>query len=179
MKGQLLLIIDVQSGFFQGTPKPHQVEQVIARLNALSAGARAAGVPVIFTQHDGTPEDGYVPHSPGWQLHPELKREAADLVVRKTACDCFYRTSLAETLQGLGARELIISGYATEFCIDSTVRRAASEGFKVVLVSDAHTTTDQEVLKAEQIIAHHNRTLANLAQPGNPIQVKPTREVTF
>ena len=63
----------------------------------------------------------------------------------------------------------------TEFCVDTTVRAASSRGFDVVLVADGHTTGDT-ALSAAQIIAHHNATLANLAQVGHPVRVLTAHE---
>jgi nicotinamidase-related amidase len=179
MTGQALVVIDVQAGLFSGPSEPHDAAGVLARINDLAMRARAAGVPVIFIQHDGLADDGLEPGAPGWRLHPLLVRTPADIVVRKTACDAFYRSALAETLARAGVREIVITGFATEFCVETTVRRAASEGFDVVLVSDAHTTGDRPVLPAWQIIAHHNWVLANLVQPDNPVQVRPASEVEF
>ena len=51
---------------------------------------------------------------------------------------------------------VIISGMQTQYCVDTTTRRAFSEGYKVTLVSDAHSTFDTEVLRAEDIVKHHN-----------------------
>jgi nicotinamidase-related amidase len=52
-------------------------------------------------------------------------------------------------------------GFATEFCVDSTLRNAASKDFAIVVVADAHTTADNPVLKAELIRQHHNWAWAN------------------
>jgi hypothetical protein len=61
--------------------------------------------------------------------------------------------------------------------VDATCRRAASEGFDVTLVADGHTTEDTPTLPAAQIIAHHNRTLGQLAHPDHPIAVRPRAEI--
>jgi nicotinamidase-related amidase len=52
-------------------------------------------------------------------------------------------------------------GFATDFCVDSTLRSAASKDFAVIVVADAHTTADNPVLKAEQVRQHHNWAWAN------------------
>ena len=44
-------------------------------------------------------------------------------------------------------------------CVDSACRAAKALGYRVTLVYDAHTTFDNDVLPAERIVAHHNRTL--------------------
>lgn len=50
-------------------------------------------------------------------------------------------------------------GCKTQHCIDSAVRTATISGLDVTLVGDGHSTNDTDVLIAEQIITHHNRTL--------------------
>ncbi len=59
-----------------------------------------------------------------------------------------------------GANRLIVVGAQSEVCVDTTCRRAFSLGFDVVLPADGHSTWDNDVLTASQIIAHTNRTLA-------------------
>jgi nicotinamidase-related amidase len=49
----------------------------------------------------------------------------------------------------------------TEFCIDTTCRRAYSLGYEIILVEDAHSTWNNNVLQAPQIIAHHNLVLGD------------------
>ena len=51
----------------------------------------------------------------------------------------------------------------TEFCVDTAVRAAFERGYKITLVKDAHSTGDTRVLKAKDIIAHHNATLRDFA----------------
>ena len=47
-----LLVIDVQCGLFDDSPRPFEADAVIDRINALTAQARTAGVPVVFIQHE-------------------------------------------------------------------------------------------------------------------------------
>ena len=77
-----------------------------------------------------------------------------------------------------GSAHLVVTGMQTEFCVDTTCRRAISLGLNVTLVSDAHTTIDA-AFPAEQIIRHHNTVLPRLAHPSHHITVRPSREVTF
>lgn len=67
----------------------------------------------------------------------------------------------------------------TEYCVDTTSRRAISMGYDVTLVSDAHTTIDNKLLTAAQVIAHHNSLLHGFDAGSNAITVKPADEVTF
>ncbi len=157
-----VLVIDAQTGLFCAQPPPFEAEAVIARINAVTAKARQAGAPVIFIQHDGQPGgEDVVPFTEGWKLHPNLKVRPGELVLRKTTCDAFYGTSLEAELRSRGITTLLLMGYATDFCVDTTLRSAVSKDFRVVVVADAHTTSENPVLKASQVRAHHNWAWAN------------------
>ncbi len=55
---------------------------------------------------------------------------------------------------------MVIAGMKALYCVDSTCRAARDLGFDAVLIADGHTCTDTPALKAENIVAHHNATLA-------------------
>ena len=99
-------------------------------------------------------------NSAGWQLQKDLVIEESDIRVRKTTGDSFLRTELEEKLKLLDIDNLIICGYASEFCIDNTIRRATGLGYTVQIVSDAHTTHEKAHLSARKIREHHNITLS-------------------
>ena len=153
-----VLVIDVQIKVFDTDPRPFEADDVVKRINHVTTLARAAGVPVFFIQHEAP---GYLDHeSAGWQLQNDLVIEDRDIRMRKTTGDPFLRTALEEKLKSLDITNLVICGYASEFCIDSTTRRATSLGFTVQLVSDAHTTHEKKHLSAKKIREHHNLTLS-------------------
>lgn len=80
-------------------------------------------------------------------------------------------------LEKENVKNLIICGYAIEFCIDSTVRAAAALGYSIDLISDGHTTHDQSHAKAELIIKHHNETLSNIKSFGVSIAAVESNEI--
>ena len=154
-----LLLIDAQVGFFEGEMPVHDAPIVLERLGVLAEQAREAGVPVIFVRHDAEPAiDGPV--------HPALGPFDGDWVVTKLTPDSFHGTTLKMKLDELGITALVIAGFQTELCIDTTVRRAWSLGYEVTLVADAHSTFDfaDMPLTAEQTIAHHNAILGDFAE---------------
>lgn len=174
-----VLVIDVQLAPFNTPPPVYRGEQVLAAINRLIAWARGRALPVIFVQHDGPVGSPMEPHSANWQLHPGLRREAGDAIVRKTACDAFHQSELQAVLQQHDVGQLLVCGFASEFCVDTTVRRAAVEGYQTVLVTDAHSTKDRPALDAERIVAHHNWLLPRIVLPGNPISGKSVEQITL
>jgi nicotinamidase-related amidase len=161
-----LLVIDVQQILCSGHYPAFEVGGVIKRINAVSHKARAAGVLVVVVQHE-TEGGGDMDHgTDGWRLAPELDTHTSDVRLRKAGSDAFHETELQAVLQARGIERLVICGLQSEFCVDSTTRRALALGYPVTLVSDGHSTLDNGVLTAAQISAHHNQTLANLDSYG-------------
>lgn len=172
-----LLIIDMQVGSFGPDAKRHDVSGLVARLNAIARRVREAGGAVIFVQHDGPEGDVHHPSQPGWALLSELEKRASDRVVRKTACDAFLNTELDGVLAQDGIRDLIVTGCATDYCVDTTVRAALARGYRTVVPSDGHTTADRPHLNAAKIIEHHNAIWRDFLAPGGPAKVCACAEV--
>jgi nicotinamidase-related amidase len=150
-----VLVVDVQVGLIEG-PKPvYEGAATVGRIKLLTDRARAAGLPVIYIQdNDVAPVE-----SDDWQLHPALEARPGDLRLRKAYADSFYHTTLHDKLSALGIRRLVICGCKTDACVEMTCRRAVSLGYDVVLVGDAHTTTDNRFLTAPQSIGYYNVVL--------------------
>ncbi len=171
-----LLIIDVQQALCTGAEAAFDSDRVIERINTVAEKARAAGAAVVLIQHEE--ERGPLQFdSAGWQLAQGLVTAPGDLRIRKTTPDSFHRTDLVQRLQERGISRLLVCGLQSDFCVDTTTRRALALGYEVVLVADAHSTVDNEVLSAAQITAHHNTTLANMTSFGKRAIVVPAAEV--
>ncbi len=171
-ENQALAIIDVQHVLSDGKYAVADSAGVIARINAVSSAARSAGAMVVVIQHQsrGGPLDLA---SEGWQLAAGLNVRESDLIVHKTGSDAFHKTELHDQLQAFGIKRLVVCGFQSEFCVDSTVRRALALGYDVTLVSDGHSTLDTSVLTASQIIAHHNETLSNITSFAAQVSCMP------
>src|SRR5690606_13786940 len=151
-----LLIIDMQKiSFTQDTPR-FDAEGVIERINVLSKRFRQDGDKVIFIQHDGTKEGFCKPDTKEWEILDSLTANSSDLFISKTANDSFYKTSLKEELVSLGIKDIIITGCATDFCVDATVKAALTNDFNITVIADGHTTADRPKLDAGAVIDYYN-----------------------
>lgn len=172
-----LLIIDVQHALCTGQDAVADAAATIANINLLSQRARAARAPVIVVQHE---DAGELAHgSAGWQLAAGLDVTEQDVPLRKRGSDAFHQTDLQSMLKMRHISHLVICGMQTQFCVESTVRRALALGYPVTLAGDGHTTTDNDVLQAAQIVAHHNATLSNLGAYGVRTTVRAARDIEF
>ena len=165
---QALLIIDVQIGLFS-TPR-FDSANLIVRLNEMARRFRKRRAPVIFVQHCGPEGDPLHPSQPGHALH--------DVRIAKEFCDAFLGTTLASQLVAKGVDEVIVVGFATEFCVDTTIRSALAHGFRTVVPKDGHTTSDRAHLSADKVIEHHNETWRWLVSPAGPAHLIHCADVT-
>jgi nicotinamidase-related amidase len=175
-KETALVIIDVQKGLIE---EAYQRDEILSRIGTLLARARASRTPVIYVQHDEAKGQQLEVGTDAWQIHPAIAPRPDEPVVNKRASDAFYDTTLKQELDKRGIRHLIVVGGQTEYCVDTTVRRATTCGYDVTLVGDAHTTYDCETLTAPQIIAHTNEMLDGFHSDTCAIIVKPTSGITF
>jgi nicotinamidase-related amidase len=171
-----LLVIDVQRALCKGKYEVFEAREVIQRINLVSKKAREAGALVVIVQHESQGEV-LAYQSAGWQLAEGLHTEATDTFLRKTAADSFHKTELESFLRARSVTQLIVCGMQSDFCVDTTTRRALALNFPVTLVSDGHSTLDNEHLAAAQIIAHHNATLANISSFGPIVTLASAEEV--
>jgi nicotinamidase-related amidase len=169
-----VLVIDVQQGLCEGPGAAFDCAGTIRRINIVTRHAREIGAQVIFIQH----ESGYLKHgSEAWQLAKDLEADSTDLFVRKTTPDSFLRTDLESLLEKHQVERLVICVMHTEFCVDTTTRKALALGFPVILVSDAHSSAGNNTLSPQQVIAHHNTTLTRISSFGPRVKAVPGSEV--
>jgi nicotinamidase-related amidase len=171
-----LLIVDVQQALCFGEYAGFEAARVIDRINLVASRFRAAACPVIVIQHES--ETGPLQRtSEGWRIADGLESYATDILIAKRATDSFHNTELHAVLKQRGITNLVICGLQSEFCVDTTTRRALALGYPVQLVSDGHTTMDSPVLPAALISAHHNETLVNITSFGPRVRAIPAEQV--
>lgn len=147
-----LLVIDVQNFFFHEKHPIYHGEEVLDKIKSLILKARTSGIPVIYMQHLFGDKIGIqIDGTPLGAIHQAITPNQDDVVICKTTPDSFLGTNLDEMLKEKDIKKLIVAGFQTDFCIDTTCRRAFSLGYDVVLAGDAHSTFDSPFLSAEQI----------------------------
>lgn len=167
----------MQKGSFKPYSLRYDSVGVIERINALAKKCRSNNIPVFFIQHDGSKENCLYPKSDDWQLLPELKVLPSDITIGKTANDAFYDTPLDLSLRNKHITELLITGCATDFCVDTTVKSALSKDYKVVVVADAHTTAARPHIEAETVIKHYNWLWSDMSPTKHKISVIKAAEI--
>ncbi|KGE17663.1 cysteine hydrolase family protein [Paenibacillus wynnii] len=155
---QALLIIDAQQELMDGNQKESAVfnkDQLIQNINIVIKKAIEANVEVVFVRDLDVSEG----KGTGFQVHTEIQMPTGATIFDKLATNSFHGTGLLKYLKDKKVEHVVIMGCKTQYCIDTAVRTATVSNLDVTLVGDGHSTTDNDVISAEQIIKHHNNTL--------------------
>jgi biuret amidohydrolase len=134
-------------------------------------GARTAGVKVVYSR--ATFQPGYpelVPNIPlfanvaqqgclvdgtaGAAIIDAVAPQGGDVVLTHHRVSCFHGTELDVVLRGAGIDTVVLAGVATNLAVESSARAGADLGYRVLVVSDACSTTSQTA---------HDASLASLA----------------
>jgi nicotinamidase-related amidase len=175
-----LLIIDMQHDFLDidaVTPAPG-AEAIIPRVAEVADAARAAGVPVIYTQEThrrGRVDSGReldpgagayltggdplapvpehcVEGTPGNEIVRELAPHAGDLHIVKRRYSCFIGTDLDLLLRNLDVQTLLITGVDSNVCVLWTVGHAFQLDYHVRVIEDCVAGTSPGEHEASLLI---------------------------
>ena len=152
-----LVVVDMQGFFMDMVP---MAESVVANINRLAAGVRAAGGTVVWVVMTVDQEDtrqwshfyrkllspagtrahleGLKRDSADWQIWHKLEVHASDEIVEKRRFSAFIQGSsdLQARLKRKGIRTLLITGTVTNVCCESTARDAMMLDYESIMVAD-------------------------------------------
>ena len=168
-KETAVVLIEFQNDFCTEGGKLHDgLTGELARQNTipnavkLAEGARKKGATVIhspfvfnekyFEDHqmqgivkavaDG---DAFREGSWGAEIIDELKPQAGDKVISGKCTLCgFNNTNLENLLKEANAKNVVIGGFLTNFCVESTARTAYDRGYAVTIMKDATAANSME-----------------------------------
>ncbi len=140
LKDSALIMVDCQNTYRRGLMQLTNVEAAIKEAQKLLQIARDLKVPIIHIQHDagvGTPYD--VSAEIG-QISAEVAPKNGENVITKNYPNAFVATPLEAQLKALGIENLVLAGFMTHMCINSSARGAFNLGFKPTVVASACAT---------------------------------------
>lgn len=163
-----LLVIDMQKFFLDPASDTYACggPAALGAVKRLVSAFRAAGRPVIFTQHVHHPDGADLGIMDGWWkgrciqgsessgIHPDLEPLPGERVIVKHRYSAFYNTDLETVLRGLKIEDLVVSGVMTNLCCESTARDAYFRDYRVFVPADGTGTISEDM---------HLASLLNLA----------------
>jgi nicotinamidase-related amidase len=136
-----LIVIDAQQEYFAPLGKvvlPEGPTAVKGIARALE-WARRSGTPVLHIVHESRRPGAaiFVPGSPALAVHPDAAPAAGEPLLTKNLPGSFTGTPLEEMLRARGITRVILAGFMTQMCVDTTARQAAHLGLGVTVLADA------------------------------------------
>lgn len=114
------------------------------RIAELLAAWRRNGLPTFVTRHESLePDSPLHPSSRGCSYKPGLGPTGSDEVVVKSVNGAFFGTDLELRLRRRGVSRLVVAGFFTNMCVETTVRTAGNLAYDTYLVHDACSTTNR------------------------------------
>ncbi len=143
----------------------NKIQQVIEANKTVLAAAREAGVKVIYVRMGFRPDfsnaggeespnywketgmvlmrsnpdwtDRLTVGSWNWEIVDELRPQEGDILINKHRYSGFTGTELNAVLHTFNIKHLLVTGVATNVCVETTIRDAFSLEYFPVLVEDA------------------------------------------
>lgn len=135
-----LVLIDCQNTYTQGVMELEGVQAALDETAALLDRARTIGIPVIHIQHDDGPDSLYDIGADIGAIVDRVAPRGDEPVIVKQFPNSFVQTDLDARLKALGASNLVLAGFMTHMCVNSTARGAFSLGYAPTVVAAATAT---------------------------------------
>lgn len=135
-----LVMIDLQNTYTHGVMALEGVEPAIDEAAALLDRARTAGIPIVHVQHDAGAGSPYDVRGEIGAIVDRVAPRDGEHVIVKNFPNAFVGTDLADHLQGVSATNLVLAGFMTHMCVNSTARGAFSAGYAPTVVAGATAT---------------------------------------
>ncbi|MFZ1727290.1 MAG: cysteine hydrolase family protein [Albidovulum sp.] len=145
-----LLLIDVQKGVnvFEhwggGKTGRRNNPDAETRMAALLARWREAGLPVFFTRHDSREAASPLKFSlPTGAQIDGFEPSAGEVVIEKDVNSAFVGTDMELRMRQKGVSRLVVAGFFTNFCVETSVRMSGNMGYDTYLAHDACATCNR------------------------------------
>ncbi|MGA0530555.1 cysteine hydrolase family protein [Hansschlegelia sp. KR7-227] len=131
-----LVVIDAQNEYVRGPLTLPGVGPALGAIADLLAQARAAGAPIVHLAHRA-PDGVFVEGTEGAEIAPQAAPLDGETVFLKELPNGFTNPDFRPALERLGRKNLILAGFMTHMCVDSTARAAVDLGYGVTIVENA------------------------------------------
>lgn len=158
-----LIMIDCQNTYREGIMKLEGVEEALEEAKTLLEKARAEGIPVFHIRHDSGQGSPYDVNAPIGAIADIVAPKDGEPVITKNFPNSFVQTDLDEQLKAKGVRNIILAGFMTHMCVNSTAHGGFNLGYSPTVVASATATRPLEsangkVLSAREV---HDGALAS------------------
>ena len=148
-----LVLIDCQNTYTRGVLELDGVQAALDETATLLERARSAGIPIIHVQHSDGPGSLYDIEGESGAIVAQVAPRDDEPVVVKQYPNSFVQTDLENQLKSVGAENLVIAGFMTHMCVNSTARGGFNLGYAPTVVAAATATRSLPGPRGESVPA--------------------------
>lgn len=148
-----LILIDCQNTYREGVMKLEGVEEALVECRKLLDRARAARIPIFHIQHDAGAGSPYDTSANIGAISDIVAPNEGELVITKHYPNSFIETELDQLLKAQGINQLILAGFMTHMCINSTAHGGFNLGYECTVVANATATRGLLAANGEMVSA--------------------------
>jgi len=158
-----LIMIDCQNTYREGIMKLEGVENALEEGKKLLERARTLGIPIFHIRHDAGPGSPYDINDHIGAIADIVAPIEGEPVITKNFPNSFVQTDLDEQLKAKDVKNIILAGFMTHMCVNSTAHGGFNLGYAPTVVASATATRPLEaangkVLSAQEV---HDGALAS------------------
>jgi nicotinamidase-related amidase len=158
-----LIMIDCQNTYREGIMKLEGVENALEEGKKLLERARALGIPIFHIRHDAGPGSPYDINDHIGAIADIVAPIEGEPVITKNFPNSFVQTDLDEQLKARGVKNIILAGFMTHMCVNSTAHGGFNLGYAPTVVASATASrplqaANGKVLSAQEV---HDGALAS------------------
>jgi nicotinamidase-related amidase len=165
--GAPLVVIDAQLAIDDPSWGRRNNPDAEANIACLLEAWRRRCTPIIHVKHvSSDPRSTFRPGQRGIEFMPATAPVGGETVIEKHTPSAFAGTALERTLrEAVPSESLVVTGFITNNSVETTVRVAATQGFRVWVVGDATATFDRVDLDGRTWAAEevHALSLSNMS----------------
>ena len=153
LKDTALIMIDCQNTYRSGIMQLTGVETALLEAQKLLKMARALKMPVFHIQHDAGPGTPYDITAHIGAIADEVAPIVGEPVIVKHYPNSFVQTDLDQQLKAAGIKNVVLAGFMTHMCINSTAHGAFNLGYGVTVVAAATATRPLQAANGKVLTA--------------------------
>jgi nicotinamidase-related amidase len=142
LRDSVLIMIDCQNTYRRGVMRLEGVEAAVAEAGRLLSRARGAGIPVFHVMHDAGEGSPFDIKAEIGQISDEMAPQPGEPVIVKSFPSSFFQTDLDDQLRRTPQPNLVLAGFMTHMCVNSTARDAFNLGYRPTIVASATATRE-------------------------------------
>lgn len=140
LENAALIMIDCQNTYTQGVMKLSGMNEALEEAEKLLKIAREKRVPIFHIRHDGGEGSPYDINAEIGAFIEQVAPQSGEPVITKHYPNSFVQTDLDAQLKAQGVEQIILAGFMTHMCVNSTAHGAFNLGYMPTVVASATAT---------------------------------------